>query len=367
MKRILFITAFPPTRLTAGQNYTKELLNVLSERHEIDLIYFTYPGHEIEVNSKINILKKVNVSKLSKVYSWLHLPLLHPFFVLRFRFSLLLFLVKNRKKYDFLYFDFSQVFIYSMFIKKTFKIFMCHDVIYQKLKRTNYFYLNPFNSLLFFTEKLILETSDLILSFSEKDKKLIKESYNLNSEVVSFFISDKIKLIDYREINLTRKFIFFGAWNRPENMEGLIWFVNKVLPFVDDNIIFEIIGPSIDELFLAEIKSIDKMQYLGFLDNPYLKIAESQALIAPIFQGAGVKVKVIESLATGTPVIGTEIAFEGITVAAKNAMFLCRNAEDFIHKINFFPYMSIDDKQENKLLFDKSYAPNKIENILSLL
>ena len=51
---------------------------------------------------------------------------------------------------------------------------------------------------------------------------------------------------------------------------------------------------------------------LGFVDNPYKIMSESLGLIAPLFHGAGIKVKVIESLACGTPVIGTEVAFEGI-------------------------------------------------------
>jgi glycosyltransferase involved in cell wall biosynthesis len=355
MKRILFITAFPPNRLTAGQNYTKELLNVLSVEYEIDLIYFTYPSHGIEVNSKINILKKINVSKFSKGYSLLHLPILHPFFILRFRFRLLLFCIKNRKKYDFLYFDFSQVFIYSMFIKNTFKIFMCHDVIYQKLKRNNYFYLNPFNLLLFFTEKIILETSDLILTFSQKDKKLIKENYNLNSEVVSFFISDKIKLIDYKEVILERKFTFFGAWNRLENLEGLLWFMDNVFLFINDDVYFDIIGPGLDDSFFTKYETNGRIKYLGFLDNPYKNIAESQALIAPIFQGAGVKVKVIESLATGTAVIGSEMAFEGIDDLGDGSMFLCKIAEAYIDAINTFPINILNKKIKTKSLFETKY------------
>lgn len=47
-----------------------------------------------------------------------------------------------------------------------------------------------------------------------------------------------------------------------------------------------------------------------FFKNSYTNIAESQAFIAPIFQGARVKAKVTESLATGTSIIRTELAFE---------------------------------------------------------
>jgi hypothetical protein len=364
MKKILFITAFPPNKLTAGQNYSKEVLNSLVNEYEIDLIYCNYPNHDLEIDSKINLLKIVNVSKWSKIYSWLHLPFLHPFFVARFRFRLLLYLLRNSKKYDILYFDFSQIFIYSLFLRKKIKLFMSHDVIYQKIKRNKFFYLNPFNIFLFATEKLILKSASLILTFSEKDKELIKNIYHLNSEVVSFFISEKIKEINYNEIHLSRKFCFFGAWNRPENMNGLIWFLNNVLPYVNDDIKFEIIGPSINESLLSKIKVNDKIKYLGFLENPYNKIAESQALIAPIFQGAGVKVKVLESLATGTSIIGTELAFEGIDDIGMKSMLLCNNAADFINFINNFELRNSSEKNEIKFIFEKTYHSKKIIEIL---
>jgi hypothetical protein len=367
MERILFITAFPPNKLTAGQNYSRVLLNSLSEEFEIDLISFSYPNHVIDVNSKINILKIVGVSKLSKFYSWLHLPIFYPFFVLRFRYRLLLYLIKKSHDYKLIYFDFSQIFIYSLFIKNTFKIFMCHDVICQKIRRNKLFYLNPFNALLSVTEKLILKSADLILSFSVKDQKIITDNYNLDSNVVNFFIDDKIKLIDYSKINLSRKFSFFGAWNRPENMGGLVWFINNVLPNIDKDIKFEIIGPGIDESFADQLKGNNSITYLGFLENPYLNIAESQALIAPIFQGAGVKVKVIESLALGTSVLGTSVAFEGIDNLDDTCMILCQSKEDFIKTINTFPASSEERKESSKLLFENSYQANSVVNLFNSL
>ena len=51
---------------------------------------------------------------------------------------------------------------------------------------------------------------------------------------------------------------------------------------------------------------------MGFVENPYGYIAEAQGLIAPLFHGAGIKVKVVEALALGTPVLGSAVAWEGI-------------------------------------------------------
>lgn len=364
MKKILFITAFPPNRMTAGQNYTRELLSSFVDNLEIDLIFFSYPNHTVDVNSKVNILKTFNVSKISKLVSWLQMPLVHPFFAFRFRLDMLLFLLKNAKNYNFIYFDFSQVFVYSLFLKHPHKILMSHDVIYQKMKRSKWFKLNPVNYLLYSTEKNILKTAETILTFSKKDQLLLKDLYGMNTNIVSFFIDKKIKNVKYIDKLFERKFCFFGAWNRPENLEGLLWFMDTVFPFIGIDIKFEIIGPGLDDTFLQKYKTIDRIKCLGFLEDPYKSIAESLALVAPIFQGAGVKVKVVESLATGTSILGTEIAFEGIDDLGDGSMVLCNNADDYIKAINEFSLDVINRKIKTKLLFDSSYSS---VNLLDLL
>ena len=363
---MLFITAFPPNRLTAGQNYSKELLFSLVDSIHIDLITFSYSNHEIEIDNKINILKKYNVSKVSKLLSWLQIPFLHPFFAARFRIDLLYFLLKNAKNYNYIYFDFSQVFIYSLFLKHACKIMMSHDVIFQKMKRSKWFKFNPLNWLLFSTEKKILISANIILTFSKKDKFLVKDLYNLNSNVVSFFISDKIKELNYEEIIIERKFCFFGAWNRSENLDGLLWFIENVLQFTNEGIKFEVIGSGLDEIFLQKYKMLDRLQFFGFIENPYKNIAESLALIAPLFQGAGVKVKVIESLACGTQVLGTEIAFEGINDLGDRSVVLCNTADDFIKAINEFPLDIINKKIKTKSLFDSSYSSVNLCDLLKV-
>lgn len=364
MKKMLFITAFPPNRLTAGQNYSKELLNNLSRKFDTDLICFSYPNHKVEVDPAINLVKNYQTTQWNKLLGWLCMPLFHPFFVLRFRIDLLVYLIRNARKYQVVYFDFSQVFVYALFVKSASKVMMCHDVILQKIKRNKWYYLNPLNVLLFFTEKTLLKSADLILCFSQKDQQLIKDNYQLAASVVSFFISENIKQINYSELTIQNKFSLFGAWNRPENMNGLWWFYKNVLPYVNKAIKFEIIGPSIDESFKASIQDNPQIIYLGFLDNPYLEIASSKGLIAPLFQGAGVKVKVVESLATGTKVLGTSVAFEGIDEMGNQMMQLCESANDFINAINSFSSTTNEQKSIMKNLFEQSYLENNCLNIL---
>lgn len=107
-------------------------------------------------------------------------------------------------------------------------------------------------------------------------------------------------------------FCFYGAWNRAENAESLLWFVRKVLPCLPENLHFLVIGGGMSARLQRKLSAIPAVTFLGFVENPLLEIARCQALVAPLRREAGVKVKVIDALSSGTKVIGTEIAFEGL-------------------------------------------------------
>lgn len=109
------------------------------------------------------------------------------------------------------------------------------------------------------------------------------------------------------------------------------------------------------------------MEYLGFMDNPYVQIAKCQALIAPLFNGAGVKVKVIEALALGTPVIGTDIAFEGIeniVAGSRHALTEFHSPLQLAQLLNEFQPVLLDEKIVLQAKFFSSYSDNRFVNLL---
>ena len=115
--------------------------------------------------------------------------------------------------------------------------------------------------------------------------------------------------IDLEQVQIEDYYVMYGAWNRKENQESIEWILDNIRK---ESIRIKIIGGGLSEVLKNKIKNHTNIEYIGFVDNPYFEIAKSKGLLAPLFNGAGVKVKTIESLALGTPVIGTDITFEGI-------------------------------------------------------
>lgn len=344
MKRILFICPFSPAKHHAGVVYTRQLLEKLAERCQIDLVYFCYKGDDEYVPCEnVNVVRKIEIGRNYKILGMLSLLWVFPLFTARFSWEVCRFLRKlvDKNNYDFVYFDFSQSFAYSLFVKHPHKILMAHDVMAQKYSRMKT-YLRPWAVM---SERHILRQGT-VFTFSEKDCALIKELYHIPSYSTTFFLSPDVQAAIPTECD--DYFVFFGGWDREENHEPLEWFIEEVNPQIPQYK-YIIIGGGLP----AGIKNKlpDNFEYLGFVDNPYPIIANAKAEIAPIRKGAGVKVKCIDALGCGTPVIGTEVAFEGIHTQFSEYLIHAETVSDYVEAIS-----QLNQKIENRIRFKRFFT-----------
>jgi len=194
-----------------------------------------------------------------------------------------------------------------------------------------------------------------ILCFSDKDRGLLDEYYGLPSRKVDFFIHGNIRRIDYGNLAPSGAFLFFGAWERPENSFGLEWFVDHVMPLTGKAHRFLLLGSGIPEKLREKISRYSAIEMTGFVEDPYPVLAAASGLIAPLFHGAGVKVKVLEALACGTLVVGTNVAFEGIDPVGEGAGIHCRTPEEFLAGMARALSYSMEDKKALREAFIVGY------------
>lgn len=364
--RILFITPYVPSEKAGGEKFTKLLLEQLSKNHKIDLIYFRYShdSNYISPNSNIQVIKICNNSTAVKLRNAILYPFIHPLFSVRFNYSLLRFISEKIKEihYDLLYLDHSQMGIYGKFFPNIRKIYMSHDVMLQRYTRSSNFLIRKFVT--WSEYKLMRQPNTMIFTFSEKDKKIIKSKYGIDSFVTNFYLNEVI--LKAIPASIKKQIIFFGQWKRLDNFNGLKWFIERIYPQISKDITISIIGAGLPEDFKSLINNLRNIEYLGFVSNPYNLIANSLAVISPLFSGAGVKVKVVEALACGTPVIGNDIAFEGISDKYKEFMIYANNPEDYIHKINTLN-IPIEKRIKFKKFFLNEYQQEYISTFIDNL
>ena len=164
---------------------------------------------------------------------------------------------------------------------------------------------------------------------------------------------------------IENRFCFYGAWNRAENTECLEWFLKNVYPKLTVEIDFVVIGGGMTESLQDKLKAYKNFSYLGFVDEPVREIARCQGLIAPLHKGAGVKVKVIDALSSGTCVIGTDVAFEGIEDNKKNRLFFRAESSDaFAAILNNWRAIDVQSKQAAADEFFARYDTNHFTDLI---
>jgi glycosyltransferase involved in cell wall biosynthesis len=106
-----------------------------------------------------------------------------------------------------------------------------------------------------------------------------------------------------------------GFWWHP-NAEGILWFVQCVLPLIKDkliplNIQLHFIG-AVPPDELVEIHDGKNIIVHGFVESIEDLLAETHLLFVPLLTGGGVRVKILEAMANGIPVISTSKGCEGL-------------------------------------------------------
>ncbi len=123
---------------------------------------------------------------------------------------------------------------------------------------------------------------------------------------------------------------FIGWFMNQQNVFGLEFFVRKVWPRVKTLIPdFVVAGKDLDRAHREELAAAG-IQYLGFLDTPRLREAvRGRALVVPLRSGSGTRLKIVEAMAMGNPVVSTRVGAEGLAVEDGREVLLAETAAEF--------------------------------------
>ena len=150
------------------------------------------------------------------------------------------------------------------------------------------------------------------------------------------------------------KFALFVGGMFYANRAGIAWFVEHVVPRIQIKIC--IVGRGFEDL-RHELERAGKVEVVGAVDQLSDWYRDAHFVIAPIFDGSGMKTKVAEALMYGKKVIGTPEAFSGYEGLAERAGRVCANADEFVQAIE-----AADDMvkarfdPEMRALYEKTYS-----------
>jgi len=184
----------------------------------------------------------------------------------------------------------------------------------------------------YLAERKAVRYSDKIICLSERDSDQLRKLYGRTATHISpMALADKFD-VGIASLGTAKNgpFALFVGGGFYANRAGIVWFVKNVVPRI--SIKTCIVGRGLEDL-RDELECAGKVELIGAVERLAPWYAGAQFVIAPIFDGSGMKTKVAEALMFGKKVIGTPEAFSGYENVVGRAGWVCSTADEFVAAI----------------------------------
>jgi glycosyltransferase involved in cell wall biosynthesis len=180
-----------------------------------------------------------------------------------------------------------------------------------------------------------LNSYDLLVPITDRDGNILDKLGNEKPRHTSQTGIDFASLVPTaRKLEFPSLF-HIGALDWAPNQEGLIWFFNHCWPKIhsqNPGLKFYLAGRNAPEWFERIIK-LDGVVYLGEINDAYDFINSKAVMVVPLFSGSGMRIKIIEGMALGKPIVTTDIGTEGIPTENGKNILIANDADRFIEAV----------------------------------
>lgn len=181
-------------------------------------------------------------------------------------------------------------------------------------------------------EKFFWNYCDQLVVMSEDDKRFIAQEIGDKKkiEVVENGVNTSWFAQKKRKEPETPTILSVGTFKWLPNIEAVTFLVEKVWPLVKTSVPkvkLWIVGAAPTQKILDFAERDTAITVTGNIPDIRDAFTGSHALVAPVFSGKGTRYKILEALASGTPVIATETAVEGLGVTHGQHVLLDNTAE----------------------------------------
>lgn len=245
------------------------------------------------------------------------------------------------KNINTVYLDGSNLGLISRFIKKNFKsvrvVIFFHNVearfFFGSLKHQK-----NLKSILvlianYFAERCAVAYSDIRIMLNKRDSDTLRNIYGYTgTHICPFEVPDqRINNLMSNKVDLPQKYCLFVGSAFYANVDGISWFCKYVAPYITIKVV--IIGRGFEKL-KSVLETFGNIDVLGEVEDLSPWYNGASFVIAPIFDGSGMKTKVGEALMYGKKVVGSREAFTGYEEFLPCAGILCEVQKDYIAAIS---------------------------------
>lgn len=128
-------------------------------------------------------------------------------------------------------------------------------------------------------------------------------------------------------------FVFVGALNVPHNHVAVHHLATRIVPETLRALPgarFRVLGRGADRELVHLVERTPGIELAGFVDDLSTEFSAATAMVVPLIFGTGVKIKTLEALARGLPVVATSYGTEGIPIQCDRDALVRDDPESFV-------------------------------------
>jgi glycosyltransferase involved in cell wall biosynthesis len=184
-------------------------------------------------------------------------------------------------------------------------------------------------------EQRFFSQADICFAITELDKQSI-QALSPESKVVVATAGVNLDewIVDSSIIRNQFEMIHATVYSWRHNVAAIKWFIENVMPIIRESIpqsTLSLLGKEAPE-WLNNYKS-DGVKVLGYVPSVIDYFNQAGIYIAPLFVGAGIRIKILEAMAMELPVVASPVSAEGIEAGEEDGLFIANDEKEFSEKI----------------------------------
>jgi glycosyltransferase involved in cell wall biosynthesis len=125
--------------------------------------------------------------------------------------------------------------------------------------------------------------------------------------------------------------VFMGTLSYAPNRDAVEYFAAEILPRVRRAVpaaTLRIVGRQ-DEALTRALRPVPGVHFTGYVDDVRPHLARAQVVVVPLRAGGGTRLKILEALAMGRPVVSTTVGAEGLDLTSGEHLLVADHPEAF--------------------------------------
>jgi sugar transferase (PEP-CTERM/EpsH1 system associated) len=245
----------------------------------------------------------------------------------------------GRKSFDLVQIEFSMMWQYAGIFKGRPVVLDAHNIdsaVVGQLKETA---RNPLKKLLYAREEKrfrqreekVWRECDICFAVSDNERDVISTYRSQPGSVWTIPNGVDLERFEFRpKAAHERRMLFIGGFEYQPNFDSAIFLLREILPLIRARVPdakLDIVGRQLHRI-RAMAGAVKAELHEDVPDvRPFFRKAD--LLVVPLRQGAGTRIKILEAMAAGLPVVTTTKGCEGIHVRHKEHLLIADSADTF--------------------------------------